>query len=67
MNSPTGEEREAFQRVAARPEGQVVLGYLQQAMNLVSQRLVQERDPVALRIWQGQAQILDVLLKAWKP
>jgi len=36
-------------------------------MNTVNQRLVQERDPVALRIWQGQAQVLDILLKAWKP
>ena len=67
MNAPNGDEREAIARIAGRPEGQVVLGYLQAGMNTVNQRLVQERDPVALRIWQGQAQVLDILLKAWKP
>lgn len=67
MNSPSGEEREAMQRIAARPEGQVVLGYLRKNADTVQQRLVQERDPVALRIWQGQAQVLDMLLKEWKP
>jgi hypothetical protein len=36
-------------------------------MDAVALRLVQERDPVALRIWQGQAQVLGDILKAWKP
>jgi hypothetical protein len=67
MISPTGDEREAIQRIAARPEGQVVLGYLRKNADTINQRLVQERDPVALRIWQGQAQVLDGLLKEWKP
>ena len=67
MISPTGDEREAINRVAGRPEGQVILGYLQKCQHTINQRLVQEMDAAMLRIWQGEARVLELLLKEWKP
>lgn len=67
MNAPNGDELEAFQRLAARPEGQVVLGFLQRSTADVAKRLAYEHDAVVVRVLQGHAQVLDVLLKAWKP
>lgn len=67
MQAPNGDVIEAIQRVAARPEGQLIRKYLEQCQHDTSARLAQERDPVTLRILQGQAQAIGVLLKDWKP
>jgi len=67
MNAPTGEALDAIKRVAGRPEGQKILEYLQTSMNLTNARLAQERDPVMLRVLQGEAQTLTVLMRDWKP
>lgn len=67
MNMPSGDELEAVKRLAARPEGHMFLGYLQQAMSDTGKRLMYEHDAVVVRVLQGNAQVLDILLKAWKP
>lgn len=67
MTPPNGDELEAFQRLAARPEGRVVLEYLQRAMSDTNKRLTHEPDAVQLRVLQGKSRVLDVLLQAWKP
>lgn len=43
------------------------LGYLQQAMVDTGKRLTFEQDATSVRVLQGKAQALDILLKAWKP
>jgi hypothetical protein len=67
MNAPQGDHLDAIKRVAGRPEGQKILEYLLANMALVNARLAHERDPVSLRIMQGEAQTLSVLVKDWTP
>lgn len=67
MNLPSGMVLEAIQRVAARPEGQLVGEFLRSQLDLTNQRLGLEQDAVALRTLQGHAQILTTLVKVWKP
>lgn len=67
MNAPTSDVLEAIKRIAARPEGQKILEYLQSNMRDTTARLAQERDPVTVRVLQGHAQVLTVLMKDWKP
>lgn len=66
MKQPTTEQSEAIKRVAARPEGQLVLEYLKEAKNEVQQRLILDDDAHRVRSHQGEARALDMLLSVWK-
>lgn len=67
MNNPSGDVLEAFKRVGARPEGQVILGFLVQQRDMTYARLAHEADAVVLRTLQGEAQSLTALIQALKP
>lgn len=54
-------------RVAARPEGALILEYLQAYMNELQQVSMVMEDAVKVRMLQGQMQMLDLLLRHWKP
>ena len=67
MRQPNAVQLEAIQRVAARPEGVVIIEYLKAAMDEMQQRLILDNDPQQVRAYQGEARVLDMLLKVWKP
>lgn len=56
-----------MQRLASRPEGHAVQQFLQLSMTQTNQRLARELDAVVVRHLQGHAQVLDILLRVWKP
>lgn len=66
MKSPTPETIEAIQRLRSRPEGVVIHTYLQQTLDDINMRFAMTEDAVKLRILQGQAQVVRVLLEAFK-
>lgn len=67
MRAPSGPVVEAMARVAARPEGGIILAYLQEYMSELQRALLVMEDPTKVRMLQGQAQMLDLLLQHWKP
>jgi len=67
MRKPTADVVEAMARIAARPEGALVLEYLQSSMTEIQSALVQMEDPNRMRMLQGQAQMLGTVLQFWKP
>jgi hypothetical protein len=67
VRAPNGNELEAIKRVAARPEGALIHDYLQANMKDTVNALIQNNDAQQSRVLQGEARVLDVLLKVWKP
>lgn len=67
MRAPSATVIEAMARVAARPEGGLILEYLRGYMNELQQACMVMEDPVKVRMLQGQQQMLDLLLRHWKP
>lgn len=67
MLTPKDEDLEAFKRVAGRPEGVLILEFLNKTMRDVNARLAVTEDSVKLRIFQGQAQAIAILVTALKP
>lgn len=67
MKAPTPEELDGIHRLAARPEGNIMMSYLQGALDDINQRLAVTEDAVRMRILQGQAQVVRGLLAAWHP
>jgi len=67
VKTPTADELDAMHRLAARPEGATMKGYLQGTLDDINQRLAMTEDAVKLRILQGQAQVVRALLAAWHP
>lgn len=67
MRAPTPDVQEAFQRIAARPEGQLLRDYLQRCMADAQVAIAQEHDVTVVRMTQGHLQLLGRLLGYWKP
>ena len=67
MRHPTSAQLEAIKRVAARPEGVLILEYLKAEMDNTMKLLILNNDPLQVRAYQGEARVLDELLTVWKP
>ncbi len=66
MQQPNTAQLEAIKRVAARPEGMLIHEYLKGEMDKIIASLVATEDAHLTRRFQGEARVLDVLLKVWK-
>lgn len=66
MQKPQATALDAIQRVAGRPEGQLIREYMQAEYDNTMKMLIAANDPQTTRAAQGEARVLQVLLEAWK-
>jgi len=66
VQKPLSAALDAIQRVAGRPEGQLIREYLQKEYDNTMKSLIAANDPQVTRAAQGEARVLQVLLEAWK-